>query len=340
MTRPDRVAVIAGASGFMGSAIREALVGEGYEVRAIGRSEAVRWGETKAILDAVTGAELLINLAGKSVNCRYTDANRDEVLRSRVETTRQLREAVAASADPPKVWFNASTGTIYRDAMDRPQGEDEGEIGWGFSCDVARNWEREFFSGDLPGTRRVALRTSICLGDGPATALFYRIARLGAGGWQSGGWWFRHRRYRGIGPDPSRDGFHSEPTRGHQKFSWIHIDDVIGAIRFVRDHPGIDGPVNLAVPETPDNRALMRALRHVVRMPVGLPAFRWMIEPVMWLMRTESELVLKSRWVAPQRLVDAGFVFDHPELEPALSDIRQRMRRRRRLRRPRGSGRA
>jgi len=324
MTHPDRIAVIAGASGFMGTAIHRALVDEGYEVRTIGRNDAVHWGETEAIVDAVSGAELLINLAGRSVNCRYTDANRREVLRSRVDTTRELREAVAASENPPKVWFNASTGTIYRDAMDRAQSEDDGDIGWGFSCDVARSWEREFFADELPGTRRVALRTSICLGEGPATDLFFRIAQLGAGGWQSGGWWFRHDRYRGIGREPSRDGFHSEPTRGYQKFSWIHIDDVIGAIRFVRDHDELDGPINLAVPETPDNRDLMRALRRVVGMPIGLPAYRWMIEPVMWAMRTESELVLKSRWVAPQRLVEAGYEFRHPDLEEALRDIRGR----------------
>lgn len=330
MTHPDRVAVIAGASGFMGTAIRAALVEDGYEVRAIGRSEPVRWGDAEAILDAVTGAEMLINLAGKSVSCRYSDANREEILRSRTDTTRELREAVEASENPPKVWFNASTATIYRDAMDRPQTEADGDLGWGFSCDVARNWEREFFAGELPRTRRVALRTSICLGDGAATALFYRIARLGAGGWQSGGWWFRHRRYRGIGPDPSRDGFDTVPTRGRQKFSWIHVDDVIRAILFIRDREDIDGPINLAVPQTPDNRGLMRALRRVVGMPVGLPALRWMIEPAMWLMRTESELVLKSRWVAPQRLVDAGFGFEHPDLEPALREIHEQMSRTRR----------
>ena len=335
MTHPDRVAVIAGASGFMGSALREALVDEGYEVRSIGRSEAVRWGEAAEILDAVTGAELLVNLAGKSVNCRYDDANRNEILRSRVDTTRELREAVSASDNPPKVWFNASTATIYRDAMDRPQSEESGDIGWGFSCDVARTWEKEFFAGDLPRTRRIALRTSICLGDGPATALFFRLARVGLGGWQSGGWWFRHNRYRGIGPDPSRDGFHSEHTGGRQKFSWIHIDDVIGAIRFLRDRDDISGPINLAAPATPDNRALMGALRRTVGMPIGLPAWRWMIEPAMWALRTESELVLKSRWVEPRRLVDAGYEFQHPQLEPALRDIRSRMRAKRRHDSPR-----
>ncbi|WP_105567049.1 epimerase [Microbacterium halophytorum] len=324
MTHPDRVAVIAGVSGFVGTALHAALVDEGYDVREIGRSAGVRWGERDALVDAVTGAEMLINLAGKSVNCRYSDANRDEILRSRVETTRQLREAVAASDDPPKVWFNASTGTIYRDAMDRPQGEDDGEPGWGFSCDVARNWEREFFAGELPGTRRIALRISICLGDGPATNMLFRLAQFGLGGPQYDGRWFRHGRYRGIGPDPSDDGFRAESTGGRQKFSWIHIDDLARAILFLRDRDDIDGPVNLATPDTPDNRELMRALRRTVGMPVGLPAARWMLEPAMWALRTEPELVLKSRWVAPRRLLDAGFEFRHPDLEPALRDIRSR----------------
>lgn len=323
-----RVAVIAGAGGFIGSALRGALTDEGYEVRTIGRSGPVRWGDTDAIRDAVTGAELVVNLAGKSVNCRYTDENRDEILRSRVDTTRQLRDAIAASSRPPQVWFNASTGTIYRDALDRPQTEDDGEVGWGFSCDVARNWERAFFEGDLPATRRIALRITIVLGDGPATAMFLRLGRLGLGGPQFDGWWFRHRRYRGIGPDPSRDGFATQRTHGRQKFSWIHIDDVIGAIRFLRDREDIAGPVNLATPEATDNRGLMAAVRRAVGAPFGLPAWRFMIEPAMWALRTESELVFKSRWVQPRRLQDAGYRFRRTDLEAALREIARGVSRR------------
>ena len=172
MTHPDRVAVIAGGSGFIGTALREMLVDEGYEVRGIGRSDAVRWGDREAIIDAVTGADLVVNLAGRSISCRYTDRNREEILTSRTETTRQLREAIAASENPPKVWMNASTAAIVRDSMDRPMNEHD-ELGHGFSPDVAREWENELFAGDLPGTRRVALRISICLGDGPATKLFF-----------------------------------------------------------------------------------------------------------------------------------------------------------------------
>ncbi|WP_240642396.1 epimerase [Microbacterium sulfonylureivorans] len=321
MTRP--IAVVAGGSGFVGRALRAALADEGYDIRLVGRDGADgRWADPASVHRAVDGADLLVNLAGKSVNCRYVDAERDEILRSRVETTRMLREAVADAASPPTLWLNASTATIYRYALDRPQTEADGELGSGFSVDVARAWEDEFFAGDLPGTRRVALRMAIVLGDGPATRTLVRLARLGLGGPQIDGWWFPHRRYRGIGPRPTGDGrppWHR--SHGRQRFSWIHIDDVVGAVRFLRDRPDIAGPVNLAAPEASDNAALMSTLRRVLGARVGLPAWRFMLEPAMWVLRTEPELVLKSRWVQPRTLVSAGFVFARPRLEPALRDV-------------------
>lgn len=319
------IAVVAGASGFVGSAVVSALVDDGYEVRRIGRSAQYRWDDAHAIARAVDGAAVLVNLAGKSVNCRYTDANRDEVLRSRTETTRALREAVAAAVRPPAVWLNASTATIYRHATDRPQSEAGGDLGAGFSVDVARAWEREFFAGDLPHTRRVALRMAIVLGDGPATNMLFTLARVGLGGPQFDGWWIPHRRYRGIGPDPTGDGrspWHR--TKGRQRFSWIHIDDVVDAIRFLRDREDISGPVNLSSPHPSDNRTLMRTLRRAVGAPLGLPAWRWMLEPAMWVLRTEPELVLKSRWVVPGVLCDAGFTFQHPHLGPAVDELTSR----------------
>ena len=218
------------------------------------------------------------------------------------------------------MWFNASTATIYRHAMDRPNTETAGELGEGFSVDVARNWEREFFEGDLPHTRRVALRMAIVLGDGPATNTLLTLARIGLGGPQIDGWWFPHRRYRGIGPTPTGNGrspWHR--TKGRQKFSWVHIDDVVGAIRFLRDRDDIAGPVNIASPHPADNRTLMRTLRAAVGMRIGLPAWRWMLEPAMWLLRTEPELILKSRWVVPETLAAAGYRFEHPDLQEAVA---------------------
>jgi len=317
------VAVIAGASGFIGGELIAALRSDGYLIRTIGRSGAdVAWDDPAGIRRVVDGADLLVNLAGKSVGCRYTDANRDEILRSRVETTRELNAAVAAATDPPALWLNASTGTIYRYATDRAQTERAGELGAGFSVDVATNWEAEFFAGELPRTRRVALRMAIVLGDGTATRQIFRAARLGLGGPNYDGWWPQHRRYRGIGPTPS-GGVHApaHTSRGEQRFSWIHIDDLIGAVRFIRSHPEITGPVNLSAPVASDNRTLMAAVRRRVRMPVGIPTYRWMLEIGMVLLRKESELLLKSRWVAPELLLEAGFRFRYTDLDDALRSL-------------------
>ncbi|WP_341998082.1 DUF1731 domain-containing protein [Microbacterium sp. LWH7-1.2] len=323
MTGAHQVAVVAGASGFVGGAVVRAFSQDGYDVRTIGRSGAdATWDDGRTIRSLVDGAAVLVNLAGKSVNCRYTDANRDEILRSRVETTKTLREAVTDAATPPRVWLNASTATIYRYAMDRAQTEIGGELGEGFSVDVARNWEDEFFAGDLPETRRVALRMAIVVGDGPATRTLLRLARLGLGGTQYDGWWWAHRRYRGIGAHPTGIGRPSwHRSGGRQRFSWIHLDDVVGAVRFVRDRPEIAGPVNLAAPEASDNRTLMATLRRVVGQPIGLPAYRFMLEPAMAVLRTEPELVLKSRWVAPGMLLSAGYEFAHRDLGSALRTV-------------------
>ncbi|UUT35625.1 epimerase [Microbacterium elymi] len=317
------VATLAGGSGFVGRALTEALHADGYRVRHIGRAGPdARWDDADGVRRAVDGAAVLVNLAGKSVDCRYTDRNRDEIHRSRVATTRMLGDAVAAASAPPGLWLNASTATIYRYALDRAQTEDGGELGEGFSVDVARDWEAELFAGDLPGTRRVALRMAIVLGDGPATARLFTLARLGLGGPHFDGRWFPHRRYRGIGTQPSGDGRAAwHRSGGRQRFSWIHLDDVVGAVRFLRDHPQITGPVNLSSPHPTDDRTLMATLRRVVGMPIGVPAPRCVLEPAMWALRTEPELVLKSRWVLPQRLTDAGFAFTHPELEEALRDV-------------------
>lgn len=309
--------VIAGGSGFIGQYLAAAFRADGDAVTFIGRDGPdARWGSTAAITDLLDGSDLLINLAGKSVNCRYNAANRAEILRSRVETTRELAQAVRDCEHPPAVWINSSTATIYRHADDRPMTEDDGEIGSGFSVDVATEWEREFFAADVPGTRQVALRMAIVLGDGSALVPLVRLARFGLGGPQLDGRWFSTAEGRREGT------FHQfRGGGGRQKFSWVHLDDVLGSIRFLADRDDLSGVFNVSSPNPSDNRTLMATLRKVLRVPAGLPAFRWMLELGSIAIRTETELILKSRWVLPERLLEADYQFRHPKLESALRSI-------------------
>lgn len=309
--------VIAGASGFIGSYLASAFVAQGATVALIGRNGPdASWGDAAAITRVIDGADLVINLAGKSVNCRYTDANRAEIFRSRLDTTRELAAAIAACEAPPPLWINSSTATIYRHAEDRPMTESTGEIGSGFSVNVATAWERAFFEAELPSTRRVALRMAIVLGDGSALRPLRALTRFGLGGPQRDGRWFAGTARRNAGT------FHEFRAKaGRQRFSWVHIRDVLGAVEFVREHPEVDGPVNVAAPAPVDNRTFMATLRRVLGVPFGFPAFRWMLELGSAVIRTETELVLKSRWVLPEKLSNAGYVFSHPELEPALREI-------------------
>ncbi|WP_167046876.1 TIGR01777 family oxidoreductase [Salinibacterium sp. ZJ454] len=292
--------VIAGASGFIGRYLADRFRADGDTVITVGRSGGdVTWGDTAALEAAVDGADLLINLAGKSVNCRYTLKNKKRIMASRVLTTGELGRAIKAVATPPALWLNASTATIYRHADDRPMTEDTAEIGTGFSVNIATAWEREFFAHDRAGCRQVAMRLAIVLGDGSALAPMLALVRLGLGGPQVGG----------------------ATPNGGQRFSWIHIDDVYRGIRFIQQHDQLSGPVNLSAPEAVTNRQLMTTLRRVLGMSFGLPAYRWMLEIGAWLMRTETELLLKSRWVQPARLTEAGFRFAHPALEDAVREI-------------------
>jgi NAD dependent epimerase/dehydratase family enzyme len=309
--------VIAGASGFMGRSLVDRLRGGGDRVATIGRREGdATWSDADGIRRLLDGADVLLNLAGRSVDCRYGPDNRREILESRVRTTRALGEAVAGSARPPAVWLNSSTATIYRHAEDRPMTESTGELGDGFSVSVARAWEAAFFEPDLPATRRVALRTAIVLGNGSALVPLLRLARFGLGGPQLDGRWFRSRRRQAAGT------LHEFRARGgRQKFSWVHLDDVLGVARFLVERPDLDGVVNVAAPNPVDNVELMRIIRRVLGMPVGLPAYRWMLELGAWAIRTETELVLKSRWVLPERLLAAGYRFRYPDLEPAIRAI-------------------
>lgn len=308
--------VIGGSTGFLGRYLVAGFRAGGREVVTVSRSGAdVSWDDQEGIDRAVEGAALVIGLAGKSVDCRYTPKNRAEILRSRRDTTLALGTAISKAAAPPALWVNSSTATIYRHAEDRPMTESTGEIGAGFSVEVAKDWEAALAEADLPRTRRVALRTAIVLGHGGVLAPLRTLARLGLGGAHHDGPWPVSRARRAAGTAHAPGARH-----GRQRFSWVHIEDVARIIDFLERTPALEGPVNAAAPSPVDDAEFMATVRRVLGMRFGPPLPRWMLELGAIGIRTETELVLKSRWVLPERLTDAGFSFTYPTLVDAVRE--------------------
>jgi len=310
--------VLAGGSGFLGQSLAEELLRRDYEVVVLTRSPSpetaavkrVQWdgGTLGAWADCLEGAEAVVNLAGKSVNCRYHARNRQAILESRVQTTRVLGVAIGQCARPPRVWLNSSTATIYKHSLDRAMDEATGEIGAtpeakdAFSVEVAQAWERALDEARTPSTRKVALRTAMVLGpgEGGVFRVLRRLVRLGLGG---------------------------KMASGNQFVSWIHEYDFWRAIEWLLDRDDLSGPVNLSAPQPAPNREMMRIFRQVCGVPFWLPATRWMLEAGAFLLRTETELIIKSRRVIPGRLVASRFPFRFAQLEDAVRDIERRVNR-------------
>ena len=258
--------------------------------------------------DEIDGCDAVINLAGRSVNCRYNAANRRDILESRVRSTRIVGEAIARAAHPPRVWLQASTATIYRHRYDAANDERSGILGggeagapssWQFSIDVARAWERTFAEAVTPRTRKVALRSAMTMSPdaGGVFDTLLGLVRVGLGG---------------------------SAGDGRQFMSWIHDEDFVAAVRWLIEREAIDGIVNVASPNPLPNAEFMRLLRQAAGVPFGLPAREWMLEIGAVFMRTETELVLKSRRVVPGRLLEHGFKFRFPDWEGAAVDLCRR----------------
>jgi hypothetical protein len=321
-SRPLRI-VLPGGSGLLGQVLARYFQEQGHHVTVLTRGpytapwQTVHWdGEnTGPWTGYLEGADVCINLAGRSVNCRYTAANRQAIYDSRIGTTRLLGRVIAGLAEPPRVWLNASTATIYRHALDRPgidweMDEATGELGgneliskrrrapetWNFSVGVARDWEAAFFAAETPRTRKVALRSAIVFSPSADSAfgILSNLVRLGLGGKQG---------------------------RGRQFVSWIHERDFARAVEFLVAREDLDGPVNVAAPNPLPNRGLMAGLREAWGVPNGFPAPSLAVKIGAFFLRTESELVLKSRRVVPGRLLDGGFEFEFPEWAEAAEDL-------------------
>lgn len=288
--------ILAGGSGFIGHYLFESLTRQGHSLAVVSRKPGdLTWDDPEGLTAALDDSDLLINLAGKSANCRYNARNRKAILDSRVETTRLLGEAATRCEAPPKLWINSSTATYYRDARDRPMTEKTGEKGSGFSVEVATHWEEAFFSFQIPGVRQVALRTAIVLGrDGGALQPYRNLVRGRLGGYQGD---------------------------GRQMFSWVHETDLLEIILFLQAHPALQGVFNAAAPGPVTNREFMRSLRQVMGVHLGIPTPGWMLKTGAAAIGTETELVLKSRWVVPERLLESGFCFRFPGLSEALENL-------------------
>jgi uncharacterized protein (TIGR01777 family) len=288
--------VIPGGSGQVGAILARGFAE--HEVVVLSRGDGSGWdGRTLGPwAETIDGADVVINLAGRSVNCRYDEANRRAIMDSRVDSTRVLGEAIARSARPPRVWLQSSTATIYAHRYDAPNDERDGIIGDGFSVGVAQAWERAAEAADTPGTRKVLLRSAMIMSPdrGGVFDVLLGLVRRGLGG---------------------------RAADGRQYVSWLHHADLVRALRFLIAHDELSGAVNLAAPRPLPNAEFMRALREAWGARVGLPATRWMLAVGARAMGTETELVLKSRRVVPRRLAEAGFAFEHPEWPDAARDL-------------------
>ena len=311
----DRI-VLAGGSGFIGSFLQKRLAADGYDVVVLTRfshdsSGGIRrchWdGQTVGDwTNELEGARALVNLSGRSVNCRYNEKNCREILESRVDSTRVLGEAVARSKDPPSVWLNASTATIYKHTFDQPMDEANGvieatpEAKDACSITVARAWEQTLNETPTPKTRRVAMRTAMvfAVNEGGVYRTLRSLARWGLGGAIAG---------------------------GHQMISWIHEDDFCRAVEWLIDHDNLTGPVNVASPNPLPQRDMMRIILRERGMPFGMHATRRMLEMAAFIHRTEAELILKSRYVVPAKLLGSGFLFRYPRMEDAVHEIENRL---------------
>lgn len=296
--------VIPGGSGQVGTLLARAFTTGGHDVVVLSRRPLARPWRVVAWDGAsdgdwrhqVDGADIVVNLAGRSVNCRYTPDHRREILDSRVRSTEAVGRAIAGAARPPRVWLQASTATIYAHRFDAPNDEYTGVLGgheagapeaWGFSIEVARAWEQTFDAMRTPVTRKVAMRSAMTLSPdaGGVFDTLLGLARRGLGG---------------------------RAGNGRQYLSWVHADDFVAAVQWLIDRDDLAGVVNIASPHPLPNAHFMYGLREAAGIRVGLAAAPWMLEVGAAMLRTETELILKSRRVVPTRLLESGFVFRHP----------------------------
>lgn len=297
--------VLAGGNGYLGGVLANYYKDKVDEVIILSRRPKTQNGNIKTVVwgrygqsdwvKEIEGATMLINLCGKNVNCRYTPENRREIIDSRVNPTKALWAAIERLNNPPQLWINVTSATIYRHAEDRPQDEVTGEIGYGFSIDVCKIWEETFFECVTPNTRKIALRMGIVLGR--KGGIFPRLLNL------------------------VRMGFGGKQGNGQQYISWVHEYDVAKCTEWLMEHQDAEGVINCTAPYAVKNYELMGRLRGTFGVAFGLPMPVWLLNVGAGIIGTETELILKSRWVSPKQLRDGGFQFSFEKVQHAIDDI-------------------
>lgn len=290
--------LIAGGTGFIGSYLKTGFEKSGDRVSIVSRGEnSISW-QKEALINALEQADVLINLAGKNINCRHNQANKMNILNSRIDTTLLLGEAIRNCKNPPELWINASASAIYEPNENNASTESSAVYGTGFLADVVRQWEKVFFDFKFPSTRQVTLRTSVVLGrHSGAFPSLLNITRFGLGG---------------------------KAGNGRQIFSWIHIEDYYRIVKFIIQNSALSGPVNCTSPSPVTNAELMKTMRRHTGMPVGLPAPVFAVKIGAKLIGTESDLLLESSNLYPEVLVNSGFGFKFSTVGDAIDDLIKR----------------
>jgi uncharacterized protein len=332
--------VIPGGTGQIGAALAQHFGKQGHDVVIVSRTPTsiarhVQW-DGQALGDwakEIDGADVVINLAGRTVNCRYSETNLQQMMSSRVDSTRVVGVAIAAASSPPPLWLQMSTATIYAHRFDTANDEASGIIGgnepdvpsyWARSVEIAKQWEQTLAQANTPHTRKVALRTAMVMG--PARATRGGVNSVAAPPKRG-----RESPLLTTGPGKAgifdvlygmaRAGLGGSIGGGKQYVSWIHERDFLRAIDWLIAAADVNGAINLTSPTPLPQREFMGLLRQAMGKSVGLPATKWMAEIGAFFLRTDTELLLKSRRVVPGRLLQAGFEFDFPSWGDAAADL-------------------